>query len=97
MEKEKDQQREVLFPVRLDESVMQASQAWAKQLRRTRHIGDFTRWTDPEEYQRAFGGCCMISRQMQRRTTAIIELSKMGNEETETKVLIVFLWTNGIW
>ena len=54
LEKEMDQQREVLFPVRLDESVMQASQAWAKQLRRTRHIGDFTRWTDPQEYQRAF-------------------------------------------
>ncbi|HLG63867.1 MAG TPA: toll/interleukin-1 receptor domain-containing protein [Ktedonosporobacter sp.] len=55
LEKEQRQQREVLFPVRLDESVMQTSQAWATKLRRTRHIGDFTRWTDPQEYQQAFG------------------------------------------
>lgn len=54
LEKELRQQREVLFPVRLDECVMQTSQAWAAKLRRTRHIGDFTRWTGPQEYQKAF-------------------------------------------
>ena len=54
LEKENRQQREVLFPVRLDDSVMQASQAWAAKLRRTRHIGDFSRWTDPQAYQLAF-------------------------------------------
>jgi TIR domain len=54
LEKEQRQQREVLFPVRLDESVMQTSQAWAAKLRRTRHIGDFTTWTNPQAYQIAF-------------------------------------------
>lgn len=54
LEKEQRQQREVLFPVRLDESVMQTTQAWAAKLRRTRHIGDFTTWTDPQAYQSAF-------------------------------------------
>lgn len=54
LEKEQRQQREVLFPVRLDESVMQTTQAWTAKVRRTRHIGDFTRWTDPQAYQRAF-------------------------------------------
>lgn len=54
IEKENQQQREVLFPVRLDESVMQTPQAWAAKLRRSRHIGDFTRWTDPQLYQQAF-------------------------------------------
>jgi hypothetical protein len=54
LEKEQRQQREVLFPVRLDESVMQTSHAWAAKLRRTRHIGDFTGWTDPQEYQQVF-------------------------------------------
>jgi precorrin-2 methylase len=53
--KEQRQQREVLFPVRLDESVMQTSQAWAAKLRRTRHIGDFTQWTEPLMYQQSFG------------------------------------------
>jgi hypothetical protein len=54
LEKEDRQQREVLFPVRLDDTVMQTSQAWAATLRRTRHIGDFTNWTKPEAYQSAF-------------------------------------------
>ncbi|HEU5375332.1 MAG TPA: toll/interleukin-1 receptor domain-containing protein [Ktedonobacteraceae bacterium] len=56
LEKEDRQQRkgEVLFPVKLDESVMRTSKAWAATLRRTRHIGDFTNWTDPQAYQQAF-------------------------------------------
>jgi hypothetical protein len=54
LEKEDHQQREVLFPIRLDDAVMQTSQAWAATLRRTRHIGDFTKWMDPQAYQRAF-------------------------------------------
>jgi uncharacterized protein YjbI with pentapeptide repeats len=54
LEREDRQQREVLFPVRLDEAVIQTSRAWAATLRRTRHIGDFTCWTDPQAYQQAF-------------------------------------------
>ncbi len=54
LEKERRQQREVLFPVRLDDAVMHTTQAWATKLRRTRHIGDFTNWTDPQAYERAF-------------------------------------------
>lgn len=53
-EKEDRQKREVLFPVRLDETVMQTSRAWAATLRRTRHIGDFTHWTDRQAYEHAF-------------------------------------------
>ena len=54
LEKEQRQQREVLFPVCVDESVMQTTKAWAAKLRRSRYIGDFTRWTDPQAYQQAF-------------------------------------------
>lgn len=53
-EYEQREQREMLFPVRLDNAVMETSQAWAAKLRRTRHIGDFTNWTEPGAYQRAF-------------------------------------------
>lgn len=53
LEKERRQQREILFPVRLDESVMQTNRAWAVNVRR-RHIGDFTNWADPQAYQQAF-------------------------------------------
>jgi hypothetical protein len=44
----------VLFPVRLDEAVMEADEAWASEIRDTRHIGDFSRWKDHDAYQQAF-------------------------------------------
>ncbi len=53
-EKEHRENRLVLFPVRLDEAVMPATQAWAADIRRMRHIGDFTRWKEHDEYQKAF-------------------------------------------
>ena len=46
--------RLVLFPVRLDDAVMDTSQGWAGDIRRRRHIGDFTRWKDHDSYTKAF-------------------------------------------
>ncbi|HEY6251854.1 MAG TPA: toll/interleukin-1 receptor domain-containing protein, partial [Candidatus Angelobacter sp.] len=45
-EKERLQNRTVLFPIRLDDAVMETKQAWAADIRRTRHIGDFCHWKD---------------------------------------------------
>jgi len=53
-EKEDRQSREVLFPIRLDDTIMQTTQSWAATLRRTRHIGDFTQWKEPKIYRVAF-------------------------------------------
>lgn len=52
-EKERQQNRTVLFPIRLDDAVMKTSQAWAADIRRTRHIGDFRRWENTGSYERA--------------------------------------------
>jgi hypothetical protein len=41
----------VLFPIRLDDAVMQTGQAWAADIRR---IGDLCQWKDREEYQPEF-------------------------------------------
>lgn len=53
-EKEDRQRREVLFPIRLDEAVMETEKAWAADVRRRWHIGDFTRWKEHDSYQLAF-------------------------------------------
>lgn len=53
-ENERQQSRIVLFPIRLDEAAMEAKEAWAADIRRTRHIGDFRNWKDHDSYQRAF-------------------------------------------
>jgi len=53
-EKEQRRKKLVLFPVRLDDSVMETDQAWAADIRRTRHIGDFRGWKNHDAYQNAF-------------------------------------------
>jgi hypothetical protein len=42
----------VLFPIRIDDSVMTTNEPWARKLRDQRHIGDFLRWTEPSEYNK---------------------------------------------
>ena len=53
-EKEGKESRTVLFPIRIDESVMHSTVGWAADIRRQRHIGDFRQWKDHDAYQHAF-------------------------------------------
>jgi hypothetical protein len=46
--------RTILFPIRLDDTVMETDQAWAADIRRTRHIGDFRDWKNHDSYKKAF-------------------------------------------
>jgi hypothetical protein len=54
LEEERQRGRTILFPIRLDDAVMENNKAWAALIRRTRHIGDFTRWKEHDSYQKAF-------------------------------------------
>jgi hypothetical protein len=42
----------VLFPMRLDDTVFNTTEAWALKLRDNRNIGDFRAWKDHDAYQR---------------------------------------------
>ena len=53
LEKEQQQEKPVLFPIRLDDTVMQTTKAWAADIRRRKHIGDFTQWKQHDNYQQA--------------------------------------------
>lgn len=53
-EQERQGKRVVLFPIRIDDTVMETRQAWAADIRRTRHIGDFCGWKNHDAYQKAF-------------------------------------------
>jgi uncharacterized protein YjbI with pentapeptide repeats len=53
-EKERREKRTVLFPIRLDDAVMETNEAWAADIRRTRHIGDFRDWKNHDAYKKAF-------------------------------------------
>ena len=54
LEREAQKKSTVLFPVRLDDTVMDTSQPWAGKIRRERHIGDFRHWKDHDRYQATF-------------------------------------------
>jgi hypothetical protein len=54
LDEERTRKQVVLFPVRIDDAVMQTSEAWARLLRGQRNIGDFTSWKDHDGYQKSF-------------------------------------------
>jgi uncharacterized protein YjbI with pentapeptide repeats len=54
LEEERKHGRTILFPIRLDDAVMDSSKAWAALIRRTRHIGDFRVWKNHDSYQKSF-------------------------------------------
>jgi hypothetical protein len=54
-EEERRRNASVLFPIRIDQEVMNCNRAWAADIRRTRHIGEFTEWEDVASYQDALG------------------------------------------
>ena len=51
---ERERKQIMLFPIRLDDAVMQTAEPWARKLRDQRNIGDFTRWKDHDSYQKSF-------------------------------------------
>ena len=52
-ERERRSGKLVLFPIRVDGAVMEATQAWAADIRRTRHIGEFGNWREHNSYKKA--------------------------------------------
>jgi uncharacterized protein YjbI with pentapeptide repeats len=54
-ERNDPEERTILFPIRVDEAVMETDKAWAADIRRTRHIGDFIGWdANNAKYVEAF-------------------------------------------
>lgn len=53
-EKEARQKKTILFPIRLDNAVLETNMSWAAQIHRDRHIGNFENWKDKELYKKSF-------------------------------------------
>lgn len=54
LEQEEQQQRQILYPLRIDEAALQSPSWWATTLRNSHHLYDFTHWKQPDEYRQAF-------------------------------------------
>jgi uncharacterized protein YjbI with pentapeptide repeats len=48
-----ERNQDMLFPIRLDNTILESTTGWARRLRH-RHIGDFTQWQEEDSYQQAF-------------------------------------------
>jgi uncharacterized protein YjbI with pentapeptide repeats len=48
---ERERRETVLFPIRIDDTVMTTTEPWARKLRDQRNIGDFRVWEQPAEYR----------------------------------------------
>lgn len=53
-EREDREDLTILFPIQIDESVVEAPQPWAADIRLTRHIGNFCDWHHDPTYREAF-------------------------------------------
>ena len=53
-EEERRRKQTMLFPIRLDDAVMETKEAWAAKLRADRNIGDFRQWKDHDSYREVF-------------------------------------------
>jgi hypothetical protein len=51
---ERREHRLVLLGLNRDDAIMRTDEVWAADIRRRRHIGDFTRWNDHDFFERAF-------------------------------------------
>jgi hypothetical protein len=54
LEEESKGNRLILFPIRLDDAVINTRDDWAAKIKRRRHIGNFSNWQDKASYQKAF-------------------------------------------
>ncbi|MEM1291280.1 MAG: toll/interleukin-1 receptor domain-containing protein [Cyanobacteria bacterium P01_H01_bin.162] len=48
LEKERESNKLVLFPVRIDDTVMQHRDGWPREIKNTRNIGNFCNWKDSQ-------------------------------------------------
>jgi len=54
LDRERNEKRTVLFPIRLDDTVMKIDTGWPALIKNTRNIGDFRKWKIHDSYQKAF-------------------------------------------
>lgn len=52
-EREDREKKDILFPIRLDDAIFASSEAWAAEIRRSKHIGDFRSWKSHDDYTKA--------------------------------------------
>jgi uncharacterized protein YjbI with pentapeptide repeats len=76
LERELETNKKIIFPIRLDDAVLETDRDWALELRKLKHITDFRNWTDRDNYQKAIS---RLVRDLQ--LSVAIESEKAGSAQ----------------
>ena len=60
---ERDRKQTVVFPIRIDEAVLDTGKPWVVKLRNSRNIGDFTNWKQHDSFKKS---CERLLRDLER-------------------------------
>jgi hypothetical protein len=60
----------VLYPVRIDQTILNCDTNWAREIKETRHIGNFEHWTNPQQYEHSFKRLLRALRNKQQQGTS---------------------------
>lgn len=55
LERERREKKTILFPIRIDDTVMKIQEGWPALIRNTRNIGDFRYWKNETKYSESLG------------------------------------------
>jgi hypothetical protein len=89
LEREQREKRTVLFPVRLDDAIMDTGEAWAASIRRQRHIGDFRGWKDHDAYSQVLERLLRDLRRQQPLRSLHLVVGPLPTCETEAAIASV--------
>ena len=78
LKKEDKEEQTVLFPIRLDDSIMTSNASWATSIRNTKHIADFRYWSNDDEYQKALS---RLIRDLKITVATESNMRGLGDEE----------------
>jgi hypothetical protein len=59
---ERDRKQTVVFPIRIDDAVLDTTKAWAVKLRNNRYIGDFSKWKAHDSFKKS---CARLLRDLE--------------------------------
>jgi hypothetical protein len=74
--RERKENRDILFPIQLDDAVTKSTTAWAAHIQDARQITNFTRWKEHDEYQKGLTRLLRDLKQEARHDTIASDVHK---------------------
>jgi hypothetical protein len=92
LDKEQEGKPPILFPIRLDNAVIESTTAWTAHIRRTQNIGDSTHWKNHGSFQKAFNRLFLdLKVEAQKRGQEILQLMIVRFNSCNKRIRVVLV------